>query len=59
MPKPLPHVPCAPDPRPQKRRQQFALLLHVIDELQRATDDGDEGAGGGGEEGPTGMEVDA
>jgi hypothetical protein len=26
----------------QKRRQQFALLFHVIEELQRCTDDSDE-----------------
>jgi len=29
----------------QKRRQQFALLFHVIEELQRCTEDSDEPVG--------------
>jgi hypothetical protein len=55
----------------QKRRQQFALLFHVIEELQRATDEPDEqpdavaaaaaaaeDAAAAGAGGPQGMEVD-
>lgn len=45
----------------QKRRQQFALLFHVLDELQRVTDDGEDMAGGeeaGEAGGPTQMDVD-
>ena len=33
------HILPPPPPRVQRRRRQYALLFHVIEELQRTTDD--------------------
>mmetsp|Transcript_24164 Transcript_24164/g.52788 ORF Transcript_24164/g.52788 Transcript_24164/m.52788 type:complete len:219 (-) Transcript_24164:385-1041(-) len=41
----------------QRRRKQFALLFHVIDELQRTGDERDDDAGGEGGAGLEGAEV--